>query len=180
MEMDTNAARGGGKRGRGNTGRNPTGRSAASGRTQGRDRNIDAIQKAISNSQDSFSIRSGKNTNADRLELYSVRGWKNSKASSRRDHGVESLISYLERRLNTLKSGSRAKITKVCHNIRDYGHHLYKPRQAPGPTLPLWSNLIFLERRRSLPPGVLCLSWLKWLCHFQGSLRLANIRLVAG
>ncbi|KAJ5784637.1 uncharacterized protein N7503_009849 [Penicillium pulvis] len=112
MDMDTSAARGGGKRGRGNTGRNSTGRSAPSSRTQGRDRNIDAIQKAISNSQDSFSIRSGKNTNADRLELYSVRGWKNSKASTRRDHGVESLISYLERRLNTLKSGSRAKITK--------------------------------------------------------------------
>jgi nuclear RNA export factor len=124
MDMDTSAARGGAKRGRGNTGRTPAGRSAGSGRTQTRDRNIDAIQKAISNSQDSFSIRSGKNTNADRLEQYIVRGWKNSKASSRRDHGVDSLIAYLERRMNTIKSGSRAKITKVCYNIRDRGHHI--------------------------------------------------------
>ncbi|MDF2435606.1 MAG: nuclear export factor [Mucilaginibacter sp.] len=158
--MNTSAARGGAKRGRGSTGRTPTGRSAVSGRTQTRDRNIDAIQKAISNSQDSFSIRSGKNTNADRLEQYSVRGWKNSKISSRRDRGVESLVAFLERRMNTLKSGSRAKITKVCHDIRDRGHHIYKPRHAPGSTSALRSNMTFLERRPALPPGILCVSWL--------------------
>ncbi|KAJ5924243.1 hypothetical protein N7466_008430 [Penicillium verhagenii] len=115
MEMDASAARGGKRGGRGSTGRATSGRSAVSGRIP-RDKNIDAIQRAISDSKDSqFSIRSSKNSNSNSsgLEQYSVRGWKKSKLASKRDSGVDSLISFLERRMNSMsKSGPRAKITK--------------------------------------------------------------------
>ncbi|KAJ5758951.1 nuclear mRNA export poly(A)+RNA binding protein [Penicillium odoratum] len=113
MDMDTSAR--GGKGGRGKPARSSTARPSGSGRTQPRDKNIDAIQRAISGAKDSqFNIRSGKNANATNLEEYSVRGWKDSKASSTRDGGVDSLLGFLERRMNAhTKSGSsRARITK--------------------------------------------------------------------
>lgn len=109
MDMDRGGTRGA-KRARGDTGRSTT-----SGRPA-RDRTLDAIQKAISSSKDSqANIRSVNRAGGGNLEQFSVTGWKQSKAASNRDGGVESLIAFLERRMNaTTKSGPRAKITKVC------------------------------------------------------------------
>lgn len=76
---------------------------------------MDAIQKAITGTTDSqANIRQGGKGNP--LEQVSVRGWKQSKAASNRDGGHESLITFLEKKLNTpdSKASSRARITKVC------------------------------------------------------------------
>lgn len=110
MDMDRGGARGA-KRPRGDAGRSTT-----SGRPITRDRTLDAIQKAISSSQDSqANIRQVNRAGGASLEQFSVRNWKQSKAASNRDGGVESLIAFLERRMNaTSKPGPRAKITKVC------------------------------------------------------------------
>lgn len=126
MDMDGPGARGG-KRGRGGPSR-PSGSGSGSGagagrparsggdRPQARDKTLDAIQKAISNTRESqVNIRQGKNNAASNLESFSVRGWKTSKVSSHRDGGVENLIAFLERRMNAnSKSGPRARVTKVC------------------------------------------------------------------
>lgn len=128
MDMDAPGGRGGKRGGRGGPGR-PTGSGSGSGagagagrparsgdRPQARDKTLEAIQKAISNTRDpQVSIRQGKNTAASNLDPFSVRGWKESKVSSHRDGGVENLIAFLERRMNAhSKSGPRARITKVC------------------------------------------------------------------
>lgn len=117
MDMDSSGARGG-KKARGGSGRPLAARTSAGSRTQPRDKTLDAIQRAISDSKESqVNIRSGKNpnSNANKLEQFSIRGWKQSKAASNRDGGVESLVAFLERRMNAnTKSGPRAKITKVC------------------------------------------------------------------
>ncbi|KAJ5911825.1 uncharacterized protein N7473_001128 [Penicillium subrubescens] len=125
MDMDAPGGRGGKRGGRGGPGR-PTGSGSGSGagvgrparsggdRPQARDKTLEAIQKAISNTRDSqVSIRQGKNAAPSNLELFSVLGWKESKVSSHRDGGVENLIAFLERRMNAhSKSGPRARITK--------------------------------------------------------------------
>lgn len=110
MDMDRGGARGG-KRARGETGR-----STAGARSLTRDKTLDEIQKAISSGKDSqANIRQTKSSGGPNLETFSVRGWKDSKAASNRDGGVESLLAFLERRMNAhTKSGPRAKITKVC------------------------------------------------------------------
>jgi nuclear RNA export factor len=76
---------------------------------------LNAIQKAIASNADSqANIRQG--TRGAGLEQVSVRGWKQSKAASNRDGGLESLIAFLEKKLTTpdSKAGARARITKVC------------------------------------------------------------------
>lgn len=115
MDMDRPGVRGG-KRGRGDTGR-----PSASGRPQARERNLDLLQKAVSGGKDSqANIRQGKGSGGSNLEQFSVRNWKDSKAASNRDGGVESLTAFLERRLNaSTKSGPRAKITKVCSTFEE-------------------------------------------------------------
>ena len=111
MDMDGSAARGG-KRARGDT-----------SRLQSRGKALDAIQKAISSTKDSqVNIRQGKNAAGGNLEQFSVRGWKESKAASNRDGGVESLVAFLERRMNAAAKGPRAKITKVCTTSEMGGH----------------------------------------------------------
>ncbi|KAJ5157030.1 uncharacterized protein N7482_008130 [Penicillium canariense] len=117
MDMDASGARGG-KRGRGGAVR-PTGagrptRSGVGDRPQAREKTLEAIQKAISNTKDSqVNIRQGKSGGGSSLEQFSVRGWKASKAATNRDGGVESLVAFIERRMNAhTKSGPRAKITK--------------------------------------------------------------------
>ncbi|KAE8352076.1 mRNA export factor mex67 [Aspergillus coremiiformis] len=109
LAMDAGSAQGRGKKGRGDSSR-----SVATGpRAQTRDRALDAIQKAITSNADSqANIRQGGRGSS--LEQVSIRGWKQSKAASNRDGGVESLIAFLEKKLNTSdsKAGSRAKITK--------------------------------------------------------------------
>lgn len=126
MDMDASGGRGG-KRGRGGPGR-PTGAASGSGasagrparsggdRPQARDKTLEAIQKAIANTRDSqVNIRQGKSNAPSDLEPFSVRGWKKSKVAGHKDGGVENLIAFLERRMNAhIKSGPRAKITKVC------------------------------------------------------------------
>ncbi|GES60337.1 mRNA export factor mex67 [Aspergillus terreus] len=104
LAMDGDATRGRGKKARGDTG----------GRTGTRDRALNAIQKAItSNTPESqANIRQGKAGNT--LEQVRVHGWKQSKAASNRDGGLESLLTFLEKKLNThdSKTGGRARITK--------------------------------------------------------------------
>jgi len=115
-DMDMDGARGG-KRGRGDTGR-----SSASGRPQARERNLDLLQKAVSAGKDSQAniVRQGKISGGSTLEQFSVRNWKDSKAATNRDGGVESLIAFLERRMNaSTKSGPRARITKVCSTFEE-------------------------------------------------------------
>ncbi|CAL5872937.1 uncharacterized protein PFLUO_LOCUS7206 [Penicillium psychrofluorescens] len=101
--------------GRGKRTRGDTGRATGGGRAQTRDKTVDAIQQAISSStkESQANIRQSKGAARASLEQFRVSGWKQSKAASNRDGGVESLVAFLERRLNAItKSGPRAKITK--------------------------------------------------------------------
>ncbi|KAF7587531.1 nuclear mRNA export, poly(A)+RNA binding protein, partial [Aspergillus hancockii] len=109
LAMDAGSAQGRGKRVRGDSSRSGT----TGPRTQTRDRALNAIQKAIASNTDSqANIRQGGR--GSNLEQVTVRGWKQSKAASNRDGGLESLITFLEKKLNTNdpKAGSRARITK--------------------------------------------------------------------
>ncbi|KAJ6000469.1 mRNA export factor mex67 [Penicillium waksmanii] len=116
MEMD-NSARGG-RRGRGDSGRPSRaggGRSSGGGRPQTRDRTLNAIQQAISENNNKGSaqanVRHGKGGKGNSTQI-SITGWKNSNASTKRDGGVENLISFCERKLNSAPKGSRFKVTK--------------------------------------------------------------------
>ncbi|KAA8643509.1 hypothetical protein EYZ11_006598 [Aspergillus tanneri] len=107
LAMDAGSARNRGKKSRGDPGRSVQ----VGPRT--RDRALDAIQKAISNTSESqANIRQGGRGAG--LEQVIVCGWKQSKAASNRDGGLESLITFLEKKLNTAdsKTGQRARITK--------------------------------------------------------------------
>ncbi|CAG7926148.1 unnamed protein product [Penicillium olsonii] len=92
------------------------GRAAGSGgRAQARDRNIDLIQRAIASTDSQASIRQnrGNGKSKDHLDTFCIRGWKNSKAASNKDHGREALVAYLERRMNSFtKSGPRIRLTQ--------------------------------------------------------------------
>ena len=94
------------------------GRAVGAGnRAQARNkpRDTDLIQRAIYSADSQANIQRNKKKTGGDLEQFSVRGWKSSKAASNRDGGLESLIAFLERRMNSfIKSGPRAKITKVC------------------------------------------------------------------
>ncbi|KAL4808668.1 hypothetical protein BDV18DRAFT_132875 [Aspergillus unguis] len=98
---------------RGLKSRGGPGRPAPSGsRTHALDRNIGQIQKALSSSSGQANIRQG--SRGAGLEQVAVRGWKDSKAASNRDGGVESLVAFLEKKLTApdSKSGPRARISK--------------------------------------------------------------------
>lgn len=153
MEMDAAGARNRGKKGRSDPGRLAGGRASAA----------DAIQKAISGTTDSqANIRQ---TGKGNLEQVSVRGWKQSKAASNRDGGHESLITFLEKKLNTSdsKAGSRARITKVCATselaVTDMNLRLGPLRCVPFSKMELRS-----DDRHSL--GFLALVPLGDLCGF--------------
>ncbi|CAI7596294.1 unnamed protein product [Penicillium bialowiezense] len=93
------------------------GRAAGSGgRTHARDQNVDLIQRAIASTESQANIRqSRRNTGKPRekMQAFSVRGWKDSKASTHKDQGREALLSFLERRMNAIsKSGPRVRITQ--------------------------------------------------------------------
>ncbi|PWY95645.1 hypothetical protein BO94DRAFT_562307 [Aspergillus sclerotioniger CBS 115572] len=110
LVMDAGSARNRGKKARGDSGR-----SSGAGRAQAANKAMDAIQKAISSNSDSqANIRQGARGSG--LEQVVVRGWKQSKAASNRDGGLESLIAFLEKKLSSpdSKAGTRARITKVC------------------------------------------------------------------
>lgn len=175
MDMDRGGARGG-KRPRGETGR-AGGRSTAGGRPLARDKTLDAIQKAISSSKDSqANIRQIKSSSGASLEQFSVRGWKQSKAASNRDGGVESLIAFLERRMNaTTKSGPRAKITKVCQHLE--GPYIsVSASPAPACSRNGWSS-----RTTTVDTAwASLLSPLSGDRDSQGLMRLTNLKLVAG
>ncbi|KAL2863869.1 mRNA export factor mexA [Aspergillus lucknowensis] len=99
---------------RGQKPRGGQGRSALSGsRTQTLDRTMDVIQKALSGSSGAqANIRQGGR--GPGLEQVIVSGWKQSKAASNRDGGVESLVTFLEKKLTApdSKAGTRARISK--------------------------------------------------------------------
>ncbi|TPR11754.1 putative NAD(P)H-dependent D-xylose reductase xyl1 domain protein [Aspergillus niger] len=102
LMMDAGSARNRGKKVRGD-----------SGRSQAANKAMDAIQKAISSNSDTqANIRQGGRGSG--LEQVIVRGWKQSKAASNRDGGLESLIAFLEKKLSPpdSKAGTRARITK--------------------------------------------------------------------
>ena len=141
MEMDATGARNRGKKGRSDPGRLAGGRASAA----------DAIQKAISGTTDSqANIRQ---TGKGNLEQVGVRGWKQSKAASNRDGGHESLITFLEKKLNTSdsKASSRARITKVCATselaVTDMNLRL-----GPLRCVPLFKD--GTPKRRSTLPGL--------------------------
>ncbi|KAJ9288633.1 hypothetical protein DTO027B5_8521 [Paecilomyces variotii] len=119
LDMDGPTGRGrGGKRSRGDSGRG----TPAGGQTQGRDqrragpdreRTLNAIQKALTGKVDSqANIRQARGG----LEQASVTGWKQSKAASNPDGGLESLVAFLEKKITPQDSkapnSARAKITK--------------------------------------------------------------------
>lgn len=116
-DLDMDGA-GGGARGGKRGGRSDSDRSAPYARhSNTRDRTLNAIQNAIStNSPSQANIRHGKPNAGTGLEQVRVSGWRQSKAATNRDGGVESLIAFLEKKLNppNFTSGPRAKITKVC------------------------------------------------------------------
>lgn len=138
MDMD-NSARGG-KRGRGDSGRSSRaggGRSAGGSRPQTRDRTLNAIQQAISenNNKDSAqaNVRHGKGGKGNSTQI-SITGWRKSNASTKRDGGVENLISFCERKLNSAPKGSRFKVTKVspCGSaVATHEFRLYTPSLHP-------------------------------------------------
>ncbi|OJJ57106.1 hypothetical protein ASPSYDRAFT_33239 [Aspergillus sydowii CBS 593.65] len=89
----------------------PRGPGRSGSRTNAIDRSITQIQKALSGSNAQANIRQG---GRGALEHVVIRGWKESKAASNRDGGVESLVTFLEKKLTPpdSKSGSRARINK--------------------------------------------------------------------
>jgi hypothetical protein len=117
------------------------GRAAGTGsRVPARDKQLDLIQRAISSVDPQANIRQGNRKTTTELEQFSVRGWKSSKAASNRDGGVESLIAFLERRMNSfIKSGPRAKITKVSPHCLQWRS---PPTSHPG--RPPHSRLLLL------------------------------------
>lgn len=84
------------------------------------DRSISQIQKALSSSNAQANIRQGGR--ASPTEQVAVRGWKESKAASNRDGGVESLVAFLEKKLTSpdSKSGPRVRISKVCATLLNW------------------------------------------------------------
>ncbi|PGH18631.1 hypothetical protein AJ79_00410 [Helicocarpus griseus UAMH5409] len=126
LDMDASGSgrgRGGKGRARGDSGR----RSAPAGLSQARDtrrqpdkdKTLDALQKAIfSSSSSQANIRQGRSRPHERqgLAQVSIRGWKQSKAASNPDGGIESLIAFLEKRAlppsNDTAAHSRIKISK--------------------------------------------------------------------
>ncbi|KAL3481226.1 hypothetical protein BJX99DRAFT_219376 [Aspergillus californicus] len=79
---------------------------------RGFDKAIGAIQKALSSSSPQANIRQG--ARGAGLEHVKITGWKESKAASNRDGGVESLVTFLEKKLTSpdSKPGARARISK--------------------------------------------------------------------
>jgi len=113
------------------------GRAAGSGnRTQARDKNVDLIQRAIASTESQANIRQSKRNAGkpkEKLEMFSVRGWKDSKASTNKDEGREALVAFLERRMNSFtKSGPRIRITQVSPTVTITVTNI-KPRQPPLP-----------------------------------------------
>ena len=127
MDMDSGSARakrtraeksalGGRAAGTGVGGRATGISNRAQARTKHRD--SDLFERALHSNDGQANVLSGNKKTGGDLEQFSVRGWKSSKAASNRDGGLESLIAFLERRMNSfIKSGPRAKITKVCSSF---------------------------------------------------------------
>lgn len=193
MDMDGSAR--GGKRGGRDSGRprgSGGGRSAGGGRLPPRDRTLNAIQAAISDTSKGpaqANIRQGKGAKGNSTQI-SIIGWRNSNASSKRDGGVENLISFLERKLNTAPKGSRFKITKVSPNgiaqTRISALFLLV-RLFPG-YFPKDSNSLPASRRSTTmkhlnrPDLSLCVSPLIFAslhCHCHIILRFSDLQLVA-
>lgn len=134
--------------GRGKRTRGDTGRATGGGRAQTRDKTVDAIQQAISSStkESQANIRQSKGAARASLEQFRVSGWKQSKAASNRDGGVESLVAFLERRLNAItKSGPRAKITKVCFYVARWRSPIPQPRRPCAPALSRYPRRAFQQ-----------------------------------
>ena len=183
-DMDMDAAGGarnrGGKRVRG-------GDSARSSTAAGRTPAMDVIQKALSdnttNSQ--ATIRQGRKGAGSSLEHVSVRGWKQSKAASNRDGGLESLITFLEKKLNApdSKASSRARITKVCVKKKvqvtpETGGHRLSLRMCSLSRFQRMAS--FSKRRIDTTWDTFFFDFFSLCCRFfQGSLCLANFQLLS-
>ncbi|KAL4942172.1 hypothetical protein BDV06DRAFT_212062 [Aspergillus oleicola] len=79
------------------------------------DKSLNQIQKALASSSASSQANIRQGGRGAGLEHVAVRGWKESKAASNRDGGVESLVTFLEKKLTPpdSKAGStRARISK--------------------------------------------------------------------
>lgn len=141
MEMDASSGRGG-KKSRGGPGPVRPAARQPGGRTQGRSKNLDAIQRALVDNAGTSqaNVRSGAGRGNSSLEQFIITGWAKSKASTNRDRGVENLVSFLERRMNAQQKGPKVKITKVCLQPSQR-----QPLSTKIPTPPdLRSSLLFL------------------------------------
>lgn len=128
LEMDGSKGigRGGRIRGRSDaTRRMQTGPGRETTRHGEKDKTLNALQKAIfSNASSQINIRQGRSPQADgapkdrkAVGQLRVRGWRNSKAASNPDGGIESLVSFLEK-----KSSPPVRISKVCATSPSGGH----------------------------------------------------------
>lgn len=145
MEMDAagGGARGRGKRTRGDSGR-PSGPRAPA---------VDAIQKAISGSTTTPQVNIRQGGKGSNLEQVSIRGWKQSKAASNRDGGHESLVTFLEKKINATdsKAGSRARISKVCATSQPLAVTDMNSRLRPLRCVLVFRDGLTPKRRSTLP-----------------------------
>ena len=159
LDMDGGSSgrgRGGRGRGRGDRGQNDSGRGTpTSNHSQPRDsrrhggdkdKTLDAIQKAIYSSQSSQAnirqprgrieelTRDTGSRDRNGLEQISVRGWKQSKAASNADGGIESLIAFMEKKGTppdpNVAANLRVRITKVCATPISAGHRRIRSAAA--------------------------------------------------
>lgn len=149
-------SRGGRGRGRTDRGRGDSGRGTPTGnhsqprdprRHNGdKDKTLDAIQKAIYSSASSQAnvrqprgrveelARDPSSRDRSGLEQLSVRGWRQSKAASNADGGIESLIAFLEKKGTPPDSAAnlRVRITKVCATPLSASHQRIRSVVAPS------------------------------------------------
>lgn len=168
MDMDGSGPRGG-RRGRGSGGgRSTTGRLQTHGRA-------DAIEKAITTTHDTkdtqANIRRNQKSTGSNLEQLSVRGWKQSKAASNRDGGVESLLAFLERRMNSQSKGPRVKITKVCSEF-EMAVTIHELCCHPLQCIHVWKHVYWMINHQHFP-GMAHSSHLS--PNLQCIMRLSNI-----
>lgn len=122
FDMDRNVDRGrGGKRARGHSGRGNLTITSTQGRDQrkmsiDRDRTRNTIQKALSDSTSQANF--GRPAVNSGILQASIRGWRQSKAASNSDGGIQSLVTFLEKKItppdSKASANPRTKITKVC------------------------------------------------------------------
>lgn len=126
-----------------------------------KDKTLDALQKAIFNSASpQANVRQtrarpggmaldGVSSEKGGLAQLRIRGWKSSKAASNPDGGIESLVTFLEKKAippdPSASAHVRLKISKVCATSRSRGHR--RISELHSLRLSSFSQANTLERR---------------------------------